>query len=150
LRLTVYGVILGRVVWCLFLNVMDRRRTREPMKKERGEEMAKTAKELFNESAVAMLENKKDKLQGINAVFKFDIAGEGGGQWTMDLKNEPFSIKEGDGEKPDCTVTVSHDNFQKLLDNFGIAMQLFTTGKLKVDNPLAAMKLQKVLPLMKK
>jgi len=111
--------------------------------------MAKTAKELFNEKAAEMVEKKKDNLKGINSVFKFDIAGEGGGQWTMDLKNEPFSVKEGDGAKPDCTVTVSHDNFQKLLDNFGIAMQLFTTGKLKVDNPMAAMKLQKVLPLLK-
>ncbi len=111
--------------------------------------MAKTAKDLFSTSAVEILETKKDKLKGINAVFKFDIEGEGGGKWTMDLKNEPFSVTEGDGAKPDCTVKMNHDNFEKLLDNFGIAMQLFMTGKLKIDNPMAAMKLQKVLPLLK-
>jgi putative sterol carrier protein len=110
--------------------------------------MAKTAKEIFENKAPSMLEKHADKLKGINAAFRFDISGEGGGVWTMDLKSEPFAVKAGDDSDVDCTITVSHDDFQKLVDNFGIAMQLFTTGKLKVDNPLAAMKLQKILPLL--
>jgi putative sterol carrier protein len=110
--------------------------------------MEATAKEIFETKAPKMLEKHAEKLKGINAVFKFDISGEGGGVWTMDLKSSPFEVSSGEGETPDCTITVSHDDFQKLVDNFGMAMQLFTTGKLKVDNPLAAMKLQKVLPLL--
>ena len=36
------------------------------------------------------------------------------------------------------------------MENFAMAMQFFASGKMKVDNPMVAMKLQRVLPLLNK
>lgn len=112
--------------------------------------MAGTAKETFNEKTPKALEQHADQFKGIQAVFKFEIAGEGGGVWTLDLKSTPYSVTEGAGATPDCTIKIAHEDFQKLMDNFAMAMQFFAAGKLKVDNPMVAMKLQRVLPLLNK
>ncbi|MCD6498171.1 MAG: SCP2 sterol-binding domain-containing protein [Deltaproteobacteria bacterium] len=106
-------------------------------------------KEIFEEKAPKALSKHADKMKKVGAVFKFDISGPEGGVWTMDLKADPPTVGAGDGAKPDCTITVAQDDFDKLMGNFAVAMQLFATGKLKVDNPMVAMKLQKVLPYLK-
>jgi putative sterol carrier protein len=56
------------------------------------------------------------------------------------------SCKPGSGPA-DCTVTISDEDFQKLIENpQANGLQLFFAGKLKMTgNPTLAMKLQKLL-----
>jgi putative sterol carrier protein len=94
----------------------------------------------------------KPELQGsIKNSIVFDIVEEDGKtpwkQWTLDLKTpESAGVKEGAGDAPGCTLTVSKSNWEKILANPGAAMGLFMTGKLKVKGSQGlAMQLQKIL-----
>lgn len=111
--------------------------------------MAKSAAELFNEKVPAVLEEQPDKFKGLNEVFKFVITGDNGGTWTLDLKSDPPAIAEGEEPAASCTIEIGYDDFQALLGNMMLAMQFMSQKKMKIDNPMAAMKLQKVLPLLK-
>ncbi len=56
------------------------------------------------------------------------------------------SCKPGTGEAADCTISITDEDFQKLVENpQANGMQLFFAGKLKVaGNQMLAMKLQKL------
>jgi hypothetical protein len=111
--------------------------------------MAKTAAELFNQKVPEVLQASPEKFKGLNEIFKFVITGEAGGSWTLDLKASPATCVEGEGAKPTCTIEIGLEDFQALLGNMMLALQFMSQKKMKIDNPMAAMKLQKILPLLK-
>lgn len=86
-----------------------------------------------------------DKAKAIGAVFVFKINGDGGGTWTIDLKNNP-GVRQGAEEGADCTLECAADDWKTISENPGAAMQLYFTGKLKVSgNAMLATKLQQIL-----
>lgn len=107
-----------------------------------------TSREFFEKEAPKLMEEKKELASEVGAVFQFNISGEGGGNWTLDLKSQTPSIKEGSAEDADCTVEISNDDFVKLVtaeNKFTVIMQLFQFGRMKVSNPGLGMKITKVL-----
>ncbi len=54
-------------------------------------------------------------------------------------------MAEGATDGADCTINVGKDDFEALLDNPSMAMQLFMTGKLTADNLGLATQLQTLL-----
>lgn len=81
-------------------------------------------------------------IRSIGKVYLFDI--QGAGQWTLDLA--AGTVSEGaPAGKADCTVTCEKSNWEKLLDNPGLAMQLFMTKKLTVSDLGLGTKLQQIL-----
>jgi hypothetical protein len=107
-----------------------------------------TSKDFFDKDARKLMEEKKDEAAEVGAVYQFNISGDGGGNWIVDLKSSPPSVKEGTVDDADCTVELSNDDFVKLVtaDNkFTVVMQLFQFGKMKVSNPGLGMKITKVL-----
>ena len=107
-----------------------------------------TAKDFFNKDAKRLMEEKKDEAAEVAAVYQFNISGDGGGNWIVDLKSSPPTVKEGSIDDADCTVSLSNEDFVKLVtaDNkFTVVMQLFQFGKMKVTNPGLGMKITKVL-----
>lgn len=111
--------------------------------------MATTAAELFNVKVPSVLAATPEKFKGINEVFKFEITGDDGGVWTLDCKADPATVAEGDTGNASCSIAISMENFQALMGNLMLAMQFMSQKKMTIDNPMAAMKLQKVLPLLK-
>ena len=111
--------------------------------------MAMTATEMFNEKMPTVLAANGDKFKGINEVFRFVITGDDGGTWTLDLKSTPPTCTEGAEGSATCTIEISLENFQALVGNLMLAMQFMSQKKMTIDNPMAAMKLQKVFPLLK-
>ncbi len=104
--------------------------------------MAETA-EFFDTYMPQKLIDKPDLIK-TNAIFRFDVAGAG--NWVIDLKNAPGAVRAVDADEPaDCVITVAKADWEKVLDNPGLAMQLFMTGKLKASNIGLAMALQKIL-----
>lgn len=110
--------------------------------------MAMTASEMFNDKLPGALTEHPDKFKGINEIFKFTITGDDGGVWRLDLKADPPTCTEGDGDAT-CSIEISLENFQSLIGNLMLAMQFMSQKKMTIDNPMAAMKLQKVFPLLK-
>lgn len=81
-----------------------------------------------------------ESLKDIGKTFLFDI--EGAGKWTLDLTT--LTITEG-GEEGDCVITCAKDDWEQMLDNPSMAMQLFMMGKLKASDLGLATQLQRIL-----
>ena len=105
-----------------------------------------TSKDYFEQRAPELIEKKKDQAPEVDAVFQFDISGDGGGKWIVDLKNN-LGVRAGE-EANDCSIEMSNDDFVSLVEapsKMPVVMQLFSTGKMKVSNPMLGMKITKVL-----
>ena len=101
--------------------------------------MAQTAREFFE-----TLEARVDpaKAAGVNSSYLFDV--EGAGRWKVDVDDSGVRVTEGD-EAADCMISVSEENFQRLVSGDLSPTSAYMTGKLKVKGNMgAAMKLQKL------
>jgi len=82
------------------------------------------------------------KTAGINNSYLFDV--DGAGRWTVDVREGKVSVAEG-GDSADCEISVTEENFEKILAGEQNATTAYMTGKLKVKGDMgAAMKLQKL------
>jgi putative sterol carrier protein len=113
--------------------------------------MAVDIKKLFNEDLPEALTKNAEDAKTIGAKFQMNITGPTGGEWSIDVSSTGPSCKAGSGGTPDCTITISDEDFQKLVENpQANGMQLFFAGKLKVaGNQMLAMKLQKLFSYTK-
>lgn len=86
-----------------------------------------------------------DMVKKVKAIFQWDIQKDGAtaGQWTVDLKNGSGEIYSGPAKKKaTCTLTLSDDDFAKMISGELDAMKAFMGGKLKIKgNIMAAQKL---------
>lgn len=106
------------------------------------------AQELFNVKIPAAIAKSPDKAKEIGATYQFNIDGEGGGKWTVDLTSAGPSVTAGESSSAQCTITISHEDFKQLLANPQSGMQLYFQGRLKVaGDPMLATKLQKLFSL---
>jgi hypothetical protein len=106
-------------------------------------QMPSDAKQLFDEMVPKALQEHPDKAKQVNAIYCFKIAGDGGGDWTVDLASDPPTVQKGDTGKAQCTIEVAHDDFKQMLGNPQVGMQLYFQGKLRVTgDPMLATKLQ--------
>ncbi len=101
-------------------------------------------KEVF-ESIQKQLEEDPAKAKSVNGVYKFIITGDEESTWIVDLKSDPPVVKEGDGDAQ-CTITVSTEDFLKIVNKELNAQMAFMTGKLKIQGDMGlAMKLGQIL-----
>ncbi len=110
--------------------------------------MAKSAKELFDVSLPSGLKTNVEKAKSIGAIYSFKIGGPNGGNWTVDLKADPPTVKPEASAAAQCSISIADTDFEALLGNPKLGMQLFMSGKLKVGgNQALAMKLEQLLKL---
>ncbi|KAH0606854.1 uncharacterized protein H6S33_003688 [Morchella sextelata] len=78
---------------------------------------------------------KKDAIKKGNAIFAFTLTNGGAAEsWYIDLK-KTGAVGRGlapEGAKPDVVLSLSDEDFQKLVDGKAAAQKLFMGGKLKV------------------
>jgi putative sterol carrier protein len=106
-----------------------------------------TAKDILETEIPAVLQTKPDLAKEINAVIHFDITGDQGGKWTLDLTKPSDWVSSGANGTPKMTITVSADDFVKIRQKQLNAQMAAMQGKLKfkpMDMGLA-MKLGKLL-----
>ena len=90
----------------------------------------------------------KDKIQGMNVVYQFNITGDGGGEWNVKLADGDVQVNEGTADNPSITLTMSAEDFQQLVSGQLNGQTAFLTGKLKIQGDMTlAMKLQSVFAL---
>tara|TARA_Y100000031_G_C7921966_1_gene248718 strand:- start:39 stop:371 length:333 start_codon:yes stop_codon:yes gene_type:complete len=105
-----------------------------------------TPKEYFEEKVMNNLANKKDIVSSMNAIYEFQITGDNGGTWTVDVKNEPPKVTSGSLGSADCTVTIKDEHFVAMISGDLNPQMAFMTGKLKVTGNMGlALKLQNIL-----
>lgn len=106
--------------------------------------MATTPKEYFEVSVPKKLEDKPELAQKINAIYQFEISGDDGGTWTVDLVNS--KVHEGEDANAKCTVKTKSEDFMKIVNGQLNAQMAFMSGKLKIGGDMGlAMKLGDLL-----
>jgi len=103
-------------------------------------------KKLFNERLPGALIRNAEDAKTIGAKFQLNITGAAGGEWYIDVNSGTTPTCVAGTGPADCTITITDDDFDKLLENPQInAMQFFFNGKLQVaGNQMLALKLQKL------
>lgn len=103
------------------------------------------AKTSFTQNIPQSIESDVDRAKDVDAVFLFKVNGDGGGVWTVNMKDAP-GVTEGDSGDAECTIEISTEDWQALTEKPGTAMQFFMNGKIKVTgNALLATKLQAII-----
>lgn len=99
----------------------------------------------FTRDIPERLAKSPERASLIGATFVFRITGEGGGTWTVQLK-DPVQVREGDTDAADCTLTMTHDAWREISDHPARAMNHFTSGVVHVTgNAMLAIKLPAIL-----
>ena len=97
-----------------------------------------TPKSYFEEKIAQKLQRTPDLSKQVNGIYEFNITGDNGGVWTVDLSKDPGSVSAGaapaGGTAKVCKVTCAANDFMNIV-----------SGKIKVNDVSMAMKLQKVI-----
>ena len=95
------------------------------------------------ESITQSIRTKMGDDSGLEATLKFDCGADG--VIVLDGMSSPNTVSNTDAET-DCTVTVSLENLQAMMDGQLNSVTGFMSGKLKVSGDMSvAMKLQRVV-----
>ncbi|MCR9287624.1 SCP2 sterol-binding domain-containing protein [bacterium] len=87
-------------------------------------------------------------LDDVETNFHFDISGEGGGQFAIEVSNGKMTVHESFIGVEKCKITGSQDNFIKVLSGKLNPMMAVLTGKIKISNQGELIKYAKVFGLM--
>ena len=106
-----------------------------------------TAKSILEQDIPQVLKDKPELVKDINAVIHFNITGDPGGTWTMDLTRPDNWVTPGAQGTPKLTITVSEPDFVKIRQKQLNAQMAAMQGKLKFKpmDMVLAMKLAKLL-----
>ena len=98
-----------------------------------------SAKEFF-ESLPTRVDSSK--IAGMSNSYVFDV--EGAGKWKVDVRDGAVTVTEG-GDDGDVTLSMTDENFEKMVSRQLNPTTAYMSGKLKVKGDMgAAMKLQKL------
>lgn len=102
-----------------------------------------TPKDLF-ETQIAERLNSDASLKDMDAVYQFNVSGDEGGNWTVNLRDG--NVAQGTDEAADCTIGIADGDLIDLVNGDASGPQLFMGGKIAIEGDMGlAMKLQNVL-----
>lgn len=90
---------------------------------------------------------RPDAAKGVDVVFQFSIGGEGGGDWSVTIKDGACRIDKGAHAKPTTTIRMAGVDFLAMMAGRMTAMKAYTSGKIKIEGDL--MKSQLIEKLFK-
>jgi putative sterol carrier protein len=85
--------------------------------------------------------------EGVEAVFQFDISGDGGGTWHAVVNNGNLEVNVGSHENPTATVSSNAKDYLKICNGDMNGLRAVMTRKMKIaGNLVTARKMQKMFP----
>ncbi|KAJ2979444.1 hypothetical protein NUW58_g7197 [Xylaria curta] len=110
---------------------------------------ASAAFDAINSALTASEAGRKDFIKKGSGVYAFTLKNKAGEteSWHIDLK-EKGEVGTGLGNKPSVTLSLSDEDFAKLVAGQADAQRLFMGGKLKIKGDV--MKATKLDPILKK
>ena len=86
------------------------------------------------------------RVAGLDAGFQFDLQGDGGGVYHVDIAGGVTDVGAGPSSSPNVTITMAAADFAELATGKLNPVQAFMSGKLKLKGDLGlALRLQSIL-----
>ncbi len=87
-----------------------------------------------------------DKADGVDMTVLFDVSGDGGGQWSVSVKDGKIDVQQAATDNPTASIKISSEDFQAMTSGQLNPMMAFMSGKIKVDGDLnSVMKFQSLV-----
>lgn len=92
----------------------------------------------------------EEVVKATQAIYQFELSGEDGGTWFLDLKNKSGNVGYGEpSDRADVVMSMSTDDFVKMFSGKLKPTMAFMSGKLKIKGNMAlAIKLEKLMNQM--
>ena len=108
--------------------------------------MSLTAKEIFEDKIATRLSENPEVAEKIKASYQFDLTGDDGGKWAVDLTEGAGTVVTGELDEPSVTITMACSDFVDLVEGRLNGQMAFMQGKLKLKGDMSlALKLQQIL-----
>ncbi|MFO0728989.1 MAG: SCP2 sterol-binding domain-containing protein [Myxococcota bacterium] len=108
--------------------------------------MSLTPKQIFEEKIADRLAKNPNVATEINSTYQFELTGDGGGSWAVDLTKKADFVVPGTIPDPKVTITMTSKDFVDLVEGRLNGQMAFMQGKLKLKGDMAlALKLQKIV-----
>jgi putative sterol carrier protein len=107
-------------------------------------EAPRTCKEAFD-----MMPSRfnKDAAKGLNAIYQFDLSGDGGGKWHVMINNDACQVKEGAHASPSITISMTAQDYLDMLTGKLNGQVAFMSGKLRIAGDMGlALRMQSLFP----
>lgn len=105
-----------------------------------------SCKEVFETQIPERLASKPEVAKSINASYQFNLSGEGGGDWVVDLTKEADYVTAGAIDNPGVTIGMKAGDFLDLVQGKLNGQMAMLSGKIKMRGAVAlALKLQEIL-----
>lgn len=102
-------------------------------------------REWFEQLPAAVQADPK-KIEGFDGTLLFNINGDRGGSWTLDIRNQQLQVMTEPAATPDITVTMKDGDFVNFINKKLSGQMAFMTGKMKVKGNMSlAMKLKNLI-----
>lgn len=88
-----------------------------------------TAKEIVEAMPSAFV---PERAKSLKATYQFELTGQGGGNWVLEIANQQCQVKEGIAVEPDATISLAAADYVALVKGELDAVGAFMRGKLKV------------------
>jgi len=101
-----------------------------------------TPKEIF---AAMPSRFNKEAAKGLNAIYQFDLSGDGGGKWQVQIANDQCEVKEGAHPSPNITISMTAQDYLDMLAGKLNGQMAFMTGKLRIAGDMGlALRMQSI------
>jgi putative sterol carrier protein len=88
-----------------------------------------------------------DAAKGVEAVFQFDISGDGGGLWHVVVKDGGMSVHEGKHGQPSAVVTSTANDYVQIANGDINGLRAVMSRKMRISgNLVIARKMQHMFP----
>ena len=88
-----------------------------------------------------------DASKGMNAIFQFELAGDGGGTYHVTVNDGTMQVHEGASASPSATIKMKGEDYVKMVNGQLSGTMAFMKGQMKVTgNVLLAQKMQAIFP----
>jgi uncharacterized OB-fold protein/putative sterol carrier protein len=81
---------------------------------------------------------RPEKAEGAAMTIGYDISGEGGGRWTIEIRDGKCVVREGLADPLTVKLTMEADIYTGMMLGTLEAVAAFTSGKVRIDGDMAA------------
>ena len=91
-----------------------------------------------------------DAAKGVTASFQFELGGDNGGTYCVQVTDGQMEIMEGANDDPTFTLKMNADDYIKMAHGKLNGAMAFMTGKMKISGDRSlAQAMKKIFPIIK-